>query len=476
MLGEPHSLDPQTTASNGGNYVFQNIFRGLFRYHSQRGLVYEGAKRCSREKLQLTCTLNSAHRWSNGEKIVAEDYVRAFRRLADPERRSPQTELLLSLKNAKKILAGELSPDRLGVKALKTDVLRFEFAVEDPEFEYRLIHVATSPLPKAGFVSRENAADLVTSGPYKIKEWKLGQRIDLVANAAYGLPANSARPDLQALFIEDDATALRLYESGRLNFLRRLSFAEIPRYQTHPEYHQLPILRFDYVGFGGPLLEREKLRQALATSIDFSTYKNLVDHKGVPGCPSLPARMMDRPSCLEFNALSAKASLVEAGQVPKVELYFSRMGGDDVAQIAQWLQGQWKKNLSLQVELKGEEQVVYLRRLSTQPPAIFKKGVSLDRPTCLAAVENFTRGNRENYLRVDDDQFEALVKNLSLSPTEVKKKIACRKAVDHLLKSYRLIPLGESYFSLLAKVRFQGWNLNELNQLDLTDLDDLESH
>ncbi len=87
---------------------------------------------------------------------------------------------------------------------------------------------------------------------------------------------------------------------------------------------------------------------------------------------------------------------------------------------------------------------------------IFKKGVSLDRPTCLAAVENFTRGNRENYLRVDDDQFEALVKSLSLSPTEVKKKIACRKAVDHLFGRDRggivFVGIGHERHLLTRKV------------------------
>ena len=41
LAAEPHSLDPQTTAGNSGNYVFHNIYRGLFRYHSRRGLIKE---------------------------------------------------------------------------------------------------------------------------------------------------------------------------------------------------------------------------------------------------------------------------------------------------------------------------------------------------------------------------------------------------------------------------------------------------
>src|SRR6185503_14701153 len=75
LLTEPHTLNPQSTASMSGNYLYQNIYRGLFRYHSQKGLVKEGAKDCRRSGLKLTCTLNSAHRWSDGSKIKASDYV-----------------------------------------------------------------------------------------------------------------------------------------------------------------------------------------------------------------------------------------------------------------------------------------------------------------------------------------------------------------------------------------------------------------
>ena len=362
--------------------------------------------------------------------------------------------------------------ERLGVTAVSKTVLRFDFAEEDPEFEYRLIYVAAAPLRKVGIPAREDSTKLITSGPYKIKEWKSGQRIELVPNSNYGLPAATDRPDLEALIIETDSTALRLYESGRLNFLRRLSYSDIPRYKSNPEYHQFQVARFDYIGFAGPLKDNAALREALATSIDFSTYKNIVDNKGLPGCPTLPVRLMDRQPCLKFDPAGAKAALAKAGPLPKLEFYFSRMGGDDIAQTVEWIQGQWKKNLATRVELNGEEQVVYLQHLRSKPPTIFRKGAGLDRPTCLAALEIFTRSNSENYLRLQDDEYEKLVKALSVARGENEKKVACRKAVERLMDGYRLIPLGEMYFSILAKVRFQGWDLNELNQLDLTDLRD----
>ena len=48
--------------------------------------------------------------------------------------------------------------------------------------------------------------------------------------------------------------------------------------------------------------------------------------------------------------------------------------------------------------------------------------------------------------------------------------LLCRRAIERLLNSNRLIPLGEMYFTIMASPAFTGWDLNELNQLDLSEL------
>ncbi|HMN70221.1 MAG TPA: peptide ABC transporter substrate-binding protein, partial [Bdellovibrionales bacterium] len=177
-----------------------------------------------------------------------------------------------------------------------------------------------------------------------------------------------------------------------------------------------------------------------------------------------------RVGCMKFDKSRAARALKESGFNGKLEMGFSRMGGDDIARGAEWFQGQWKRHLGLTVELQSEEQAVYLRQLKVKPPAIFRKGVSLDRPTCLAGLEVFTKGNPENYIRFEDAKYEELVNELRRAKGEGKRRIACRKAVEHLLFTRRLIPLGEMYFTILVDPLYTGWDLNELNQLDLSRL------
>jgi oligopeptide transport system substrate-binding protein len=470
LLSEPHTFDFQTTASASGNYVYQNIYRGLFRYHSVKGLIKEGAKECKREPLGLTCTLNPNQRWSNGAPVKASEYVKSFQRLVTPMTKSPQVELLLSLKNAREIWAGTKPPEQLGVKAVDESTLRFEFAEEDPEFEFKLINAALTPYPPSGFLEREQASEMVTNGPYKITSWKLGNSVHLTANKEYRLPANPKRPDLEVYFLESDATALRLYEIGKMNFLRRLTSGEIPRYRDSKEFVQRPFARMEYMAFGPELVNHPDLREALSLALDYDGFLKLFDTKSPVGCPGVPSKFLDRVKCLKYSPVKARQLLAKEKNIPKLAFNYSSMGGEDMNRGAEWFQNQWKKNLNLSVELKPSEQIVYLRLLKSDPPTIFRKGVGLDRPTCLAAMELFTKGHPENYIHFDDPKYDKLVADLKAQTSESGRKVACRKASEYLIESHRILPLGEMYFTMLVSQKFRGWDLNELNHLDLTDL------
>ena len=469
LLGDPTHMDPQTSSSSSGNYVFHSIYRGLYGYHSVKGLHPEGAESCVHSNLRLTCRLSPRHRWSNGRRIKAVDYLNNFYRLMDPRRASPHAETLMRLKNAAKILKGEMPPESLGVTAKDDYTLVFEFEKPDPEFEYKLVQSALSPMPPGGYPLPKNSAKMLTSGPYVIAEWKPGDFVRLKANPYYQTSKGSRRPPLLAYFIDDDTAALNLYEAGKLSFLRRVTESEVARFKKSSEFHRIAVARFDYLGFGPDLKDRSELRQALTEAFDGPQFLKVFDTVSPPGCPSLPHRLYDPVRCMKFNS-EAKKLLTGVRLPERLDFQFSRMGGDDVARISEWFQGQWKKNLGLTVELQSVEQGVYLKRLKVKPPDIFRKGIGLERPTCLAAVELFTTGHPDNYIDLQDAEYDHLVERLADAKTIEERRSRCRTAVEYLSNSRRLIMLGEMYFSILAKKQFTGWDLNELNQLDLSEL------
>jgi ABC-type oligopeptide transport system substrate-binding subunit len=224
------------------------------------------------------------------------------------------------------------------------------------------------------------------------------------------------------------------------------------------------------MGFGPQLTDHPHLREALSRALDYDGFLKLFDTKTSIGCPGVPSKFLDRVTCLKYSPEKARAALKLDKDTPKLEFNFSRAGGDDMARGAEWFQGQWKKNLNLTVELNAEEQAVYLRILKLNTPVIFRKGVGLDRPTCLAAMELFTKDHPENYIKLNDPEFDKLVKHLRDEKTEHGRKVACRKASEYLTSTHRILPLGEMFFTMLVNPKFTGWDLNELNHLDLTDL------
>ncbi len=472
LMKEPHSLDPIRVRGAAGSYLFSNIHRSLFRYRTKQGLIPEGAKRCTwLSSLELTCELNKNIKWSNGQDVVANDYVRAFRRIVAPETKTTHSKLFLNIKNVKKILKNKLAASKLGVEAVSSSKLKFIFTSPDPEFTYKLTYPSLAPVFQNNFPSREDAKKLIVNGPYKIKKWTPGRKIILTRNPHYPNP-NKSYPDILVHIINDDNTALRVYESKKMNFLRRLTTSNIPKYEKEQVFFQTPVARFDYIGFGPELAKHKNIRKALALSLQYKDLKKIYKALGLPGCPSMPRRLMDKVHCHNYQPDLAKAELENITkdlQNRRWPIHFSKMGGDDIAKGMEWVQHQWSKHLNLKFDLEPVEQGMYIRTLRSKvPPVIFRKGIGMNRPTCLAGLEVFTPGHPENYIQLNDPKYNAIVKSLKKAKGESAKRKFCSKGIKHLLGEYYLIPLGEMYFTMLEDQKFEDWSVNELNQLDLT--------
>lgn len=451
---EPRSLDPRFIQSTDANYFLNNISRGLYTFSQDKGLMPEGAKACRfQTQLKLVCDLAKI-KWSDGSRIVAADYVRAFQRLVGPESKNPAVELLKNVSS---------------FRAQNESTLIFEFSKPDPEFLFKLTSSVLVPIKSENFPALEDSAKAIVNGPYKVSKWIRGRRVFLEPNRHYQ-GGRADRPPVEVLFVEDDQTALHLYEQGELNFLRRLPTTEIPKSKSRPDFFQVPMARFDYIGFGPELRDEPALREALSYALDFQELAKIYDALGIPGCPSLPREFMQNEPCIRFDLERAKRALARVApekRAIRLQLMFSKLGGDDIKKGAEWLQGQWKKHLGLRVDLLPTEQGVFLASLREAPPSIFRKGVPIERPTCLAALETFAKGGAENFVKFDDPEYE---KVLSKMDKTTNSKALCSDGIEILLNQNRLIPLGRIHFTLLARPEFTGWKLNQMNQLDLSGL------
>src|SRR5271169_240212 len=83
--GEPATLDPQKTGTVVEADVVYDLFEGLLTYDADGALVPGVAASWSASPDGLTWTFKLRDaKWSNGDPIVAADFVYSFRRLLDP--------------------------------------------------------------------------------------------------------------------------------------------------------------------------------------------------------------------------------------------------------------------------------------------------------------------------------------------------------------------------------------------------------
>jgi oligopeptide transport system substrate-binding protein len=469
---EPINLDPHQQKSSSSSYLLQNLYRNLFTYEDDKGLVPDLAESCKRESpMVLVCKLKKNLKWSDGSYLVSDDFLRAYQRILNAKEASPRADLLFKIKNAPAIYKGQKKIESLGITVSDSRTLRFEFEERDPDFEYNLASFLLAPV-KNTLQPGQKASELIVSGPYHISEWIKGQKIILTNNTHYKFGSGEKRPDVEILFINEDSMALQLYEKNELSFLRRLPTLYIPKFKKRSDFYWIPVVRLDYIGFGPQLKDHPKVREALAHSLDYKELQKIFSAEGMPGCPGISRSWMNEELCYSFDATKAKKVLAEDKNIPpNMQLMYSSLGGEDHRRATEWMQSQWQKNLGIKIQILLRENKVFIEELQQHPPALFRKGVAPDRPTCLATLETFADWSPENYIQIKDPEYQTILKNLGDAVQSKDQKKWCTQGIHFLMDRFLMIPTGPMHFAILAKSGFKGWRLNSMNQLDLANLE-----
>jgi peptide/nickel transport system substrate-binding protein len=161
------------------------------------------------------------------------------------------------------------------------------------------------------------------NGPYKLKEWKAGDRIELVSNHDYfeGRPfldgfIYKIIPDTATMFLELKANTIDFMGLTPLQYLRQ---TETKTFQEHFKKYKYLSFAYTYMGFNllNPMFQDKRVRQAISCAIN----KNEILEGALLGLgevatgPYKPGTWQYNPEvkALPFDPEKAKALLKEAG-------------------------------------------------------------------------------------------------------------------------------------------------------------------
>jgi oligopeptide transport system substrate-binding protein len=221
---EPQTLDPHLAEGVPSSHILRDLFEGLTS-EAPDGTVVPGAAarwNISRDGRTYTFYLRRDALWSNGDPVLAADFVYALQRSASPATASNYAQVLLPIRNARDVLAGAIPVTELGVTALDDYTLQIELTDPTPYFLGLLNHSSTYPVHRPSLEVHGNRfsrpGNLVSNGAFVLADWVVRSRIVLERNPNYWDAENVI---LQKVFYypyEDQSTELKQFRSGELQW------------------------------------------------------------------------------------------------------------------------------------------------------------------------------------------------------------------------------------------------------------------
>jgi oligopeptide transport system substrate-binding protein len=171
----------------------------------------------------------------------------------------------------------------------------------------------------------------------------------------------------------------------------------------------------------------------------------------------------------------AKKLLAEAGYpggkgFPEVTFMFDTR--DDNKQIAEKLQDMWRQNLNVKIRAQNEDWKVYLNRLKTSPPVMFRLGWGADYPDPDNFLNLFTSYSGNNHTGWKNKEFDTIIEKAAQESSMPKRLALYRQAQEMLLeKNTAILPLFIDSLNVLASPKVKGLNLNAMDQLYLKNVE-----
>lgn len=383
LTQEPRSLNSLTAESV--SYTAQllaHVQEGLMRYDGRRRLTGGVAERWQISPKEMRFWLRSDARWQNGDAVTASDFVFAWRQLVNPNTGSPSANLASPIKNASKIIRGELPSLSLGVEA-----------ISDTELLIKLEHpcgwclklmtnsifypVNQAFYEKTGEEYGSSVDKHLANGAFQLKKWQRGKSIRLMKNLQYW---GRDRVHLSGIYFDyigsDAKTVLNLFRAGEIA-VASLDRETIPeslelglRLRTYPSGH---LFHIQFSHLPDMLSSNENIRKAINYVIDKDEIVNrVVASPGTRKADSMfhdwltvgDQRFLDvrPPTPHRINIKKAKMHLKKAMQELNikgvVQLTLTINDSTLYRRIAEYLQQQLKNHL--QIDLAIDPQITQM--------------------------------------------------------------------------------------------------------------------
>ncbi|WP_445435921.1 peptide ABC transporter substrate-binding protein [Candidatus Borreliella tachyglossi] len=489
--GEPKSIDPQLSEETIGSAIVLQMFSGIMNIDTQTGGYKPGLAQSwdiSDAGLVYTFHLREGLVWSDGVPITAESIRKSYLRILDKETGSQYVGMLKpTIKNAQNYFDGKVTDSELGIKALNDNTLEITLVNPKPYFLTMLTHQSFIPVPVHAIEKHgqnwTNPENIVVSGPFKLKERLVNEKIIIQKNDKYYNAPSVEIDEVVFYTIRDSSTSYRMYENNEIDALTSgtIPYDLIKEIKLRNDHYTSALNGLYYFSFNTQIkpIDDSRVREALTLAIDRETLTEKVLNNG-----SIATRRVT----LNFNNYSygkelklfdperSKKLLAVAGYpdgagFPTLKLKYNT--SENHKKICEFIQNQWSMILNIKVELENEEWTTFLAHKQSGNYVIARSGWMGDYPDPLTFLNLFQKEfSHFSSYKYFNEEYENLIHKSDFELDPIKRQDILRKAEEIIIeKDFPVAPIyiyAGNY--LFRNDKWTGWTPNILERFDFSAL------
>ena len=473
LWSDPPTLDPHLASDTTSAGIVVEIYSGLVALNTDLQLVPDVADSwdISDDGKVYTFHIRDNARFQDGKPITASDFKWSLERAANPETASPVADTYLGdIVGADDVLEGNTT-DIAGVRVIDDRTLQIEIDAPKAYFLAKLTY------PTAYVLDRKNVeagGDSWTdapngSGPFKLAEYRVGERIVLERNENFYLEP----PHLDSVVMNlAGGQAMAMYENDEID-ITRVGLFELDRVldPSEPLNKDLviapPGFTTFYIGFNAsePPFDDPKFRQALSYAVDKDLIANEVLSELVTPAygilpPGFPGHNPDLVG-LEYNPELARQRLSEskypdAETRPRIVVTVPGTGGSiglDMEVVIEM----WRQELDVEVEIQQVEWATYLQDLNQEKFQAFGgSGWQADYPDPQDFLDIlFHTDSVQNHSEYSNPELDAILEQARTEPDIERRVELYHEAEKLIVQDAPILPLwytGEQYVLIKGHV------------------------
>ncbi|HEX6718192.1 MAG TPA: peptide ABC transporter substrate-binding protein, partial [Pyrinomonadaceae bacterium] len=364
--GLPQTFDPAFAAAPPDTDAVRALFEGLTDYDPQTlAPVPAVATRweSSHDGRVWTFYLRDNARWSNGEKVTAQDFVRSWERTLKIGPLAPHTELLANIEGASPTIA---TPHAFGARALNEHVLQVTLQRPDSSFPSLVAHPVFRPVKVADAdrVDRLESHELISNGAFHLLATE-NNRVRLERASTYWDDASVALDRVTFVNTASAEDALTAYKAGDVDAITNAPFEPLALKLLAPykDFHRSTFGALTYYGFNTAHepFDDVRVREALAIAIDRERISRddlggstEAAGKFFPEAMSEEKPVVEKADLIQHDVNKARQLLAEAGYpngegFPVIKLLINR--NEQQRTVAQSIAAMWRSALNIETQI-----------------------------------------------------------------------------------------------------------------------------